>query len=96
LSADGARGLLSVAAVSRMATAIPASLRLPGLQPETLYELALQAPWGPPEQTGKRAGVLHRPDGALTLPGRAWATTGLSLPLLHPGTGAMWRLRRCA
>ena len=34
--------------------------------------------------------------GALTLPGRAWATTGLSVPLLHPGTGAMWRLRRCA
>jgi alpha-galactosidase len=96
LSADGARGLLSVAAVDRMATAIPASLRLPGLQPETLYELTLQAPWGPPEQVGKRAGVLHRPDGALTLPGRAWATTGLSLPLLHPGTGAMWRLRRCA
>ena len=30
------------------------------------------------------------------VPGRAWATTGLSVPLLHPGTGAMWRLRRCA
>jgi alpha-galactosidase len=96
LSADGARGLLSVAAVDRTATAIPASLCLPGLQPEALYELALQAPWWPPEQVGKRAGVLHRPDGALTLPGRAWATTGLSLPLLQPGTGAMWRLMRCA
>jgi alpha-galactosidase len=95
-SQDGSCGLISVAAVDRTATAVPSPLRLPDLQPEALYELSVESAWSPAEQSGKRASTLHRPGTWLRVPGRALATTGMSLPLLAPGSGALWAIRRQA
>jgi alpha-galactosidase len=93
-SQDGSCGLLSVVAVDRLASAIPPPLRLPDLPPESFYEISMQLPWSVPDRLGKQAGTLHVPGTCLKLPGRALSSTGISLPLLLPGSGALWRLRR--
>lgn len=93
-SQDGSCGLLGVVATDRLASAIPAPLRLPGLRPERFYEVSVQPPWSGPERLGKRAGPLHDPGARLTLPGTALSHAGISLPLLSPGSGALWRVQR--
>jgi len=93
-SQDGSRGLLSVVAVDRLASAIPPPLRVPDLSPERLYEVSIQPPWSAPDRVGKQAGTLHVPDTCLTLPGRALTSNGISLPLLLPGSGALWTVRQ--
>lgn len=93
-SSDGRRGLLSVIAVDRLASAIPPPLRLPGLHPESFYEVSIQLPWSVPDRLGKQAGTLQVPGTRLTLPGRALSCAGIPLPPLLPGSGALWRVQR--
>jgi alpha-galactosidase len=92
-SADATRALLSVVALSSPSSAQLPPLRVPGLAPGDLFDVALHPLWLPNPQGSKTAAPLQG-GGALQLSGRMLAAAGLVLPLLRPGTGVLFVLRR--
>jgi alpha-galactosidase len=75
---DRRAGLFAYVQLTTSARAVPAPMRLPGLDPERRYRVEVLDPAGPP-MTNRPAG---RPPRRLT--GRALAEVGLRPPLLAP------------
>lgn len=94
LAADGAQAFVSVVAVARPFDAISAPLRLPGLDPQALYQVSLHPLWRLPAKAGKTLTALEQGIAPLVLPGLALWTSGLALPVLHPGSGLLLDVRR--
>ncbi len=77
-----------VATVAATATQHPATLRLPGLDPDRRYRITEEMPPGPggPDLTGGWSA-----DGA-AVSGRVLAASGLALPVLDPEEARVLRL----
>jgi alpha-galactosidase len=93
LAADGSQALVSVVAVDQPRDAMLATLRLPGLLPETDYRVSLHPLWLPSPATGKTVTALQADAEPLTLPGRALQSCGLALPILQAGAGLLVRIQ---
>lgn len=94
VATDSTEALFSVVQLSALATAVPAPIRLPGLDPSTGYRLTLL---GPPA-AGLRfdtAGLQALRDGTLILSGAALAGVGLQLPVQPPESALLLHLQRC-
>ena len=94
-SADGTRALLSVVALDSPRSALLPPLRVPGLAPQALFDVALHPLWPANAQTSKTASPLQD-GGHLQLSGRMLGAAGLALPLLRPGSGVLIVLRQLA
>ena len=85
---DGTRALVSYAVVGETDAALPAPLRLPGLDPARRYRVTVV-------DLGVGPGVLQDAAppwftaGEVTLPGAVLADVGLPVPLLQPGNAVV-------
>jgi alpha-galactosidase len=92
---DGASAVYAVVAVAAPLTAPPGRVRLPGLLPDAVYQIAPLAPGDRP------AGVNHMlPEwwarGGCALTGRALARAGVQVPDLYPQQLVLVRAERTA
>ncbi len=81
-AADRGEALVTVARLRTAGSLVPAPLRLPGLDPDSMYRVVLVAPPG-----GVRGPARHQPDwvrDGVELTGRQLAAHGLQLPSMHP------------
>lgn len=88
VSADRRSAVFQFAVLDRPAVWPPARLRLPGLDPNTVYEVSELAP-------GERVPHTQRPPwmaGALRLPGRVLAEVGVEPPSLDVDRSVLLRL----
>ncbi len=93
-AADGQQALVSVVALQQPLQAITAPLRLPGLSPIAAYAVNLHPLWSPPARAGKTLTALQQSQTPLVLPGAAWASSGIALPILQPGSGLLLCVQR--
>ena len=91
VSVDRLRALFAYVQLATSVAAVPAVVRLPGLDPGTDYlvepVLDTGGAWGPQ--------VVPPPwwaDGGVRLPGRALAESGLQLPAIHPEQAVLLRV----
>lgn len=83
VSQDGSRALTVYAALTTSPDEAPARLRIPGLDPERLYDVSFALPLD-------RHALAHRSlpawlgSGSATMSGRALEVVGLAMPGLHP------------
>ena len=68
-------------------------VRLPGLDPEVVYRLALAGP-APPHVKFTTAGLQALMGGTLNVPGSILANVGLQIPILPPETALLLYLQR--
>ena len=68
-------------------------VRLPGLDPEAVYRLALAGPL-PPHVTFATEGLQALAAGNLSVPGAALANVGVQIPILPPETVLLLHLQR--
>jgi alpha-galactosidase len=83
VAADGSAAVYSFAQLTTSTREVPGAVQLPGLDPDRTYEVR------PLVLAGAPAGHGHAPPawlaaGVLRTSGRALATAGLRLPVLHP------------
>ncbi|NAZ82199.1 alpha-galactosidase [Kineococcus sp. R8] len=92
VAADGDDGLFAVVQLTTPVTAVPGAVRLPGLLPDAVYEVTLQAPGDAPARRSS-ANPPWFTDG-VRLPGRVLASAGLRGPALQPQQLLLLRTRR--
>jgi alpha-galactosidase len=80
---DGGEALYAYLQMAMGETERPAEVALPGLEPDRRYRVRPIHPAGEPRVRGSEPPRWYA-DGAVTLPGRVLATTGLALPVLDP------------
>jgi len=93
-SADGRQGLVTVIAVGTQTQAVPACLRLQGLEADRRYRVAWHPLWPADARGAKTPAGLFADSSGITLPGQALQVTGLALPNLLPGTGVLITLEQ--
>ncbi|ASO20902.1 alpha-galactosidase [Actinoalloteichus hoggarensis] len=79
---DGGEGVFSLVQLATPVTAIPGVVRLPGLDPERDYDVAVQAPGHRPALRMRRD--VPWIDGGARLSGRVLDRVGLRAPAMHP------------
>lgn len=93
-SADGRQGLVTVIAVGTQTQAVPACLRLRGLEADRRYRVAWHPLWPADAGGAKTPAGLFADSSGITLPGQALQVAGLALPNLLPGTGVLITLEQ--
>lgn len=63
LADDGSRGVVTLAAVARLADAVPPPLRMPGLDPDTSYRITVHPAWPVESRNGKTPAGLFSGGG---------------------------------
>ncbi|WP_308470186.1 alpha-galactosidase [Kineococcus rubinsiae] len=92
VAADGGDGLFAVVQLTTPLTSVPGAVRLPGLLPDALYDVTVQAPGDAPALRGDQP-TPWLPDG-VRLPGRVLAAAGLRAPALQPQQLLLLRTRK--
>lgn len=90
VAADGSDALFRLSLLDLGTSWPPPRVLLPGLRPEHVYDVTLQAPGDRPARTGR--GRVGWVDG-VRLSGRALATLGLQTPLLRVDQSVLVRCR---
>jgi alpha-galactosidase len=91
VAADRSEALFCYAQITTSAEAVPQPLRLPGLEPERRYRVAVVNEVGEPG-TMQRGAPAWTLDGATALSGRILAHVGLQPPILRPEQAWLLRL----
>lgn len=95
LSADGDTGIYALVALRACESALPAPLRLPGLDPDRRYTVRpLRV--GPAARTVQEAAPAWLRVGEVRLPGRVLAEVGLPAPLLAPAQAVLFTVSAAA
>lgn len=94
MAADQTRGWVVVVATTALSQAIPGPLRIQGLDLDATYRVHVHPLWAADARHCKRPAGLFEEGAELTLPACALQQSGLALPILLPGTGALLCLER--
>jgi alpha-galactosidase len=95
VAADGGEALFCYAQLATSATAIPARLCLPGLDPDRRYRIEIVSPAGE-ARTVQRGHAGWTKRGSVELPGSALTEMGVELPVLGPEQALLLRLKAVA
>lgn len=91
VSADRGSALYAYVALRPAESALPAPMRLHGLDPARLYDVH-PLPLGPPARTVHQVASAWMRAGPVRLPGRALAEAGLPAPLLAPAQAILFEV----
>jgi alpha-galactosidase len=91
IAQDRSSAIVTQVALAAPRTAVPAPLRVPGLDPERLYRVR-PLDLGAPARSIQDAPPTWLAEGSIVLTGRALAEVGIAMPLLAPEQAQLFTL----